>query len=72
MFASKYGNPIISNEMIVDKKDTAYLWEIRNKRIKGTIRKGEYGMYSVNVSITDTVIEHIHDSIAMSIQNKDI
>lgn len=77
LFNAQYGNPEFENAVSEDslKADVSkvlYLWNIKHKRIKGTIEKSSNDMFFVDVVIEDTITRHLHDSIAIAYQSKDL
>ena len=77
LFNAQYGSPefenIVSEDSLkVDVSEVLYLWNIKHKRIKGTIEKSSNDMFFVDVVIEDTITRHLHDSIAIAYQSKDL
>lgn len=77
LFKAKYGTPdfekyIPKDSLIQDTNTPVFIWNIRYKRIKGDIEKSADNIYFVNVTIEDTITRHLHDSIAIAYQSKDL
>lgn len=77
LFNAQYGSPEFENtvsedSLKVDVSEVLYLWNIKHKRIKGTIEKSSNDMFFVDVVIEDTITRHLHDSIAIAYQSKDL
>ena len=76
-FNNQYGNPefektVSEDSLKLDIKEVLYLWNIKHKRIKGTIEKSSNNMFFVDVVIEDTITRHLHDSIAIAYQSRDL
>lgn len=77
LFNAQYGNPEFENtvsedSLELDIEKVLYLWNIKHKRIKGTIGKSSNNMFFVDVVIEDTITRHLHDSIAIAYQSRDL
>lgn len=77
LFRAQYGNPEFENTVSEDSlklntNKVLYLWNIKHKRIQGTIEKSSNNMFFVDVTIEDTITRHLHDSIAIAYQSKDL
>ena len=77
LFNNQYGNPefektVSEDSLKLDIKEVLYLWNIKHKRIKGTIEKSSNNMFFVDVVIEDTITRHLHDSIAIAYQSRDL
>lgn len=77
LFRAQYGNPefekdVSKDSLELDVERVLYLWNIRHKRIKGTIEKSSDNMFFVDITIEDTITRHQHDSIAIAYQSKDL
>lgn len=77
LFRAQYGNPEFENTASEDSlklnaNKVLYLWNIKHKRIQGTIGKSSNNMFFVDVTIEDTITRHLHDSIAIAYQSKDL
>lgn len=77
LFNAQYGNPefektVSEDSLKLDIKEVLYLWNIKHKRIKGTIEKSSNNMFFVDVVIEDTITRHLHDSIAIAYQSRDL
>ena len=77
LFNAQYGSPEFENtvsedSLKVDVSEVLYLWNIKHKRIKGTIEKSSNDMFFVDIVIEDTITRHLHDSIAIAYQSKDL
>lgn len=77
LFNAQYGSPEFENavsedSLKVDVSKVLYLWNIKHKRIKGTIEKSSNDMFFVDVVIEDTITRYLHDSIAIAYQSKDL
>ena len=77
LFNAKYGTPDFESEVCEDSLEfeneaILYSWNIKYKKIEGTIEKSQSDMFFVNVVIEDTITRHLHDSIAIAYQSQDI
>ena len=68
----EFENTVSEDSLKVDVSEVLYLWNIKHKRIKGTIEKSSNDMFFVDVVIEDTITRHLHDSIAIAYQSKDL